>query len=97
MFKNPKEDVSKKIMQLRLAALEALGVEAQDRCPTCMCTAERPFREHGPNGEITLGCVDAHHTEALEQLTPEIWATVRWHFRPDGVAVRQSWFDFLER
>lgn len=80
-----KEVSSRKILAIRAKALEALGLPVTDRCPTCMHAAAVPYRRHDANGHITEGCVDAHHTPALEGLSLE---TRHWHFRTPAVTLR---------
>lgn len=84
------EAVSRKIIAIRTRALKALGSEIEDRCPLCMKPAASPYR----SPDHKSGCVDAHHTAALQGLNLQ---TAQWHFRPEAVNIRRSLLASLPR
>lgn len=49
------------ILKIRQQARVQLGMEHEDKCPTCGKQASHPYRVKDNRGHVIRGCVDPHH------------------------------------
>lgn len=80
---------SKSILEFRINAFMAMDLPYGLNCPTCRGTAPAPYRVVNADGDVVMGCIDAHHSGSVEGIHRV------WHDRPEAAAIRERALEHL--